>query len=562
MCDRLSRVVGEQVDTFQDLIGPKALHLGGAVGVPQQLLDVFVDEVLRGSALFSVSLVLKRLEPQLRGIAHLPPWQMISAVDHPVQGELQVIERMLHMQDKIFETPTILLSGAVSGEEEVPVGVQAVLVRDAASAPDILSHCAVRARNSGVLLATCFNPDITKQIETEFVGQWVEVICKQDGTIAIARAARPESSQKKLRGLSRSMSRDLTQQVLQFAPGETKLVNMNLTDDLQCQWCVQPSEMDNKKVGSKSLNLAMLSPKLPSEVRTPQAVAMPYGCMQKVLTHSDNSKVWLPKLEETLRRLQPTTSNDDARVIFEEAQALLGNLQMPPELAEALKQTMDAVGDKDGERRLSKLYNKPEAWDATRKVWASLFGLRPWVSLAKANRSFHDLNMAVLVQELLPAKYAFVLHTKNPFTNDPHELYGELVPGRGETLVGNFPGRALSFKSKKGEAPVVTAFLSKSTWLRTQECLIFRSDSNGEDLEGFAGAGLFESICAKSDIPCMVRFHRLQIVVDADYRRNLLQRIADVGRAVEQAFGGAAQDIEGCVDPQDRIFIVQSRPQV
>ena len=52
----------------------------------------------------------------------------------------------------------------MSGEEEVPVGVQArfglpvrksdeaVLVRDAKSAPDILSHCAVRARNSGVLL--------------------------------------------------------------------------------------------------------------------------------------------------------------------------------------------------------------------------------------------------------------------------------------------------------------------------------------------------------------------------------------------------------------------------
>ena len=30
-------------------------------------------------------------------------------------------------KDKIFETPTVLLSGHVSGEEEVPVGVQALL---------------------------------------------------------------------------------------------------------------------------------------------------------------------------------------------------------------------------------------------------------------------------------------------------------------------------------------------------------------------------------------------------------------------------------------------------
>merc|ERR1719378_1055563 len=105
---------------------------------------------------------------------------------------------------------------------------------------------------------------------------------------------------------------------------------------------------------------------------------------------------------------------------------------------------MNSVGDKNGERRLSALYCKPDAWQATKKVWASLFGLRPWVSLAKAGRSFHDLNMAVLVQELLPAKYAFVLHTKSPFSSDPDVLYGEVVPGHGETLVGNHPGRALS----------------------------------------------------------------------------------------------------------------------
>ncbi|CAJ1410235.1 unnamed protein product [Effrenium voratum] len=181
--------------------------------------------------------------------------------------------------------------------------------------------------------------------------------------------------------------------------------------------------------------------------------------------------------------------------------------------------------------------------------------------IAQAGRSFYDLNMAVLVQELLPAKYAFVLHTKNPFTNDPNEVYGEVVPGRGETLVGNYPGRALSFRARKGETPVVTSFLSKSTLLRTQECLIFRSDSNGEDLEGFAGAGLFESICATSDIPCMVRFHRLRLLTDHSFRQTLLSKLAEAGRAVEKAFG-SPQDIEGCVDPQDRIFIVQSRPQV
>jgi alpha-glucan,water dikinase len=40
----------------------------------------------------------------------------------------------------------------VTGEEEIPEGVVAVLTPDA---PDVLSHVSVRARNMRVLFATC-----------------------------------------------------------------------------------------------------------------------------------------------------------------------------------------------------------------------------------------------------------------------------------------------------------------------------------------------------------------------------------------------------------------------
>lgn len=68
------------------------------------------------------------------------------------------------LQDKIYEVPTILLSGSVSGEEEIPSGVQAVLVRSAAESPDILSHVSVRARNAHVLLSVCFDPCLTEDL--------------------------------------------------------------------------------------------------------------------------------------------------------------------------------------------------------------------------------------------------------------------------------------------------------------------------------------------------------------------------------------------------------------
>ena len=97
--------------------------------------------------------------------------------------------------------------------------------------------------------------------------------------------------------------------------------------------------------------------------------------------------------------------------------------------------------------------------------------------------------------QVVPAEYAFVLHTANPVTGQTGELFGEVVVGMGEALVGNQPGRALSFSAaSNGSSPEVSllSLPSKRAGLFSPSGLsnvIFRSDSNGEDLEAFAGAG-------------------------------------------------------------------------
>jgi alpha-glucan,water dikinase len=50
-------------------------------------------------------------------------------------------------------------------------------------------------------------------------------------------------------------------------------------------------------------------------------------------------------------------------------------------------------------------------------------------------------------------------------------------------------GSALAFKANKSEldSPEVLCYASKSEGMFVGESLIFRSDSNGEDLEGYAG---------------------------------------------------------------------------
>ena len=59
--------------------------------------------------------------------------------------------------------------------------------------------------------------------------------------------------------------------------------------------------------------------------------------------------------------------------------------------------------------------------------------------------------MAVLVQKIIPADYSYVIHTKNPSTNDDNEIYAEVVLGMGETLVGTYEGQSLSFTYNKSK---------------------------------------------------------------------------------------------------------------
>jgi len=60
--------------------------------------------------------------------------------------------------------------------------------------------------------------------------------------------------------------------------------------------------------------------------------------------------------------------------------------------------------------------------------------------------------MAVLIQKIVKAQYAFVIHTTNPTNGDEDEVYAEACRGLGESLVSDKPGQALSFTVLKQDA--------------------------------------------------------------------------------------------------------------
>ncbi len=60
------------------------------------------------------------------------------------------------------------------------------------------------------------------------------------------------------------------------------------------------------------------------------------------------------------------------------------------------------------------------------QVWGSKWNERAYFSTRKAKIDHSDLCMAVLVQEIICADYAFVIHTTNPSTGDDTEIYAEV----------------------------------------------------------------------------------------------------------------------------------------
>src|SRR6185369_17031855 len=167
----------------------------------------------------------------------------------------------------------------------------------------------------------------------------------------------------------------------------------------------------------------------------------------------------------------------------------------------------------------------PEHWDSAWRcilqVWASKWNERAVLSRNRMGLAHEDLVMSVLIQPVVEADYAFVIHTVNPSSSNTNELYAELVLGLGETLVGNYPGRSMSFVwDKPTEKARLISFPSKSVGLYGSG-LIFRSDSNGEDLAGYAGAGLYDSVLLQKPRQTQVDYSEERLIWDEAFRQNV-----------------------------------------
>ena len=516
--DRFSRVVGEWTDALLTQLQPNAELLGGAFQAADWSIALFGEEVIRGGPAFTVSRLMRRLDPMLREQAGIGGWQILSPA-HAV-GRVQVIDSLMSVQGDVYREPTVLIAEKVTGEEEIPEGVVAVLTPDT---PDLVAHVAVRARNERVLFATCFDEEIFADLKAR---------TGQNLTFSVAGGADIQYVEGKAAA---------AEQAIASARSALTIRRRHFS-----QWAVSAEAFNREIVGGKSNNLGALRGQLSDWIKFPRSMALPFGTLEQVMAAPENAST-VYKLDTLLAGVA-----QDPVTHLHQMRETIGELQAPEPLRQALLDTWKQAG----------LASVPWdlAWRAATRVWASKWNDRAYFSRTARGIAHEDLMMAVLIQQVVEADYAFVIHTVNPVSGDTNEIYAELVLGMGETLVGNYPGRALSFVVDKttGKA-TLTAYPSKSTGLYGRG-VIFRSDSNGEDLEGFAGAGLYDSFLAEEPKSRLLDYLGEPLLENRKFSEHMFTKIAQIAIEVEQTCG-SAQDIEGAFQAGD-FYVVQTRPQV
>jgi alpha-glucan,water dikinase len=534
-CERLALVCAGTADAVATLLQDCADKLTlssqkpGAVFKPDgKALANFGEETGRCLTERVVAQILKYMMPILRRGAGLGPWEIVSPGRSSQAAGTVSVMASLPLSLEFGAGPMVAICETMTGWEDIPAGVVAVLL-PSTQAVDVLSHVAIRARNQQVLLASCDDEGLLEEIKAAAASP-VRLEVGPSGAVTWNAMKQEEWSAHGASG-----------------PTSPAQLDIKITKPPPVPQQVLASAQfvaNAKSIGGKSLHLAELRPDS-GEYTVPACATVPFGMFEQVLLDASNESFSLAEVvsEGSLAEVR---------------KSIVDELAVPDALQDALIAACGASG-------ASPLPDSLEWQRALKGVWASKWTDRAVSSRQQCGVKDDDVYMAVLVQPLIDAQYAFVIHTRSPLTGaKADEQLVELCVGLGESLVSNSPGRALSASVGPTDDPVVHTYPSKPDGVFAPEggTHIFRSDSNAEDLEGFAGAGLYDSITVVECLHRPVCYTSEPLLFDSKVRNALLRKLYDLGRMVEANFNGQPQDIEGAVCKDGSLVVTQSRPQV
>ena len=260
--DRLKQALGEVNDAYDEVMQTKAEMMGSHFGVADYAKKLFSEEVLRGTLFFSLSMILKKIDPHVRNCAHLGNWLIISqGRSHGSRGNVVRVKNLADVMHKVYDERSVLLVEKITGEEEVPTNVQAIVVLNASDYPDVLAHVSVRARNLKVLLTVLFEEDeCNKLLKLENR----HVFLKVEGSNV------KYELQSKDQPIARRASSHL---ILQSAMDEAKRLEPPPMFKTSLMYMNEFSQLHS---GAKSNNLKFLRDKLDPGIKLPDSAVIPF----------------------------------------------------------------------------------------------------------------------------------------------------------------------------------------------------------------------------------------------------------------------------------------------
>ena len=212
------------------------------------------------------------MQSDVRSAAGLGPWEVISA--GPTNGAATGTANVATLADMQGQgaagsngtsangSAQVVFSAELGGLEDVPPGVVAVLTT---SPVDLLSHIAIRARNLGVLLATCTDGTVWDAAIRDHKGRVVEVTAGPGAGDLTLLAASGGASAGTTGGGSKGA-------VTLQAPARSR------------EWALPQDAFSPGAVGGKSLGVQQLAKiALKSGFQVPPAFTLPFGTFERTL---------------------------------------------------------------------------------------------------------------------------------------------------------------------------------------------------------------------------------------------------------------------------------------
>lgn len=518
----LNRVRADVVDRYQDVAEITAEAMNVKEEERIKVTD-FSADMIRSDTVYLLSLALIGIKEKVVERVEIPNWQVV--VGGRLEGRLHYIDDISKLAE--VRDDEILVVPNIPNDCGPITGVRGIITFTEGS---LLSHPAIRARQQGMPFCVCRARDSLEQ----YYGKTVSVNVAESGAV-IEEIAELDAVQ-----VSSSVKEPIA-----VSPAE-----------MSRQYVFKSNEYLPEKVGNKAYGLYRLDQ---LQVQ-PKHLTLGFGLYNRILNNSINDsireEVERLMVEVTIGELEDSEIKDKLLRM----RMLIESLVIPNAVLRRVRENIirqvgrglvflrSSTNAEDlAEYAGAGLYDSYGAIDPKdrgelelyiKKVWSSLWNERAFFDREENGIEHRDVGMAVLVQQMVPAEYSFVVHTRDPGDIGSDWIAIDIVQGLGETLVsGDYPGTAHSFLyNRKNGAIRTVSYANKDDKLILQNGKIVNATADyGSDMFAQRSPVAFE----------------------------IIRKIGRAAKQVEKEFG-KPQDIEGCIVQEaggHRFVFVQSRDQ-